>query len=134
MSTQPLQFLLLLFAGWVNRQQLYVIEYLKIENKILREQLGGKRIHLTDNQRRRLAVKAKVLGRNLLSELTSIARPDTILRWYRKLVANKYDGSKKRSPGRPRTKHETRALVARMAVDNPRWGYTRIRGALSTLE
>ncbi len=111
MSTQPLQFLLLLFAGWVNRQQLDVIEYLKEENKVLREQLGGKRIHLNDDQRRRLAVKAKVLGRKLLGKLASIATPDTILRWYQRLIAHKYDGSKTRSPGRPRTKHETRALL-----------------------
>ena len=80
MSTQPLQFLLLLFAGWVNRQQFDVVEYLKAENKVLREQLGGKRIHLTDNQRRRLAVKGKVLGRKLLSELASIATPDALVR------------------------------------------------------
>ena len=133
MSNQPLQFLLLLFAGWVNRRQHDVIEYLKEENKVLREQLGERQLRLTDNQRRRLAIKGKLLGRKLLGELGTIVSPDTILRWYRKLVATKYDGSKKRSPGRPRTKQETRALVIRMAEDNPRWGYTRIRGALHNL-
>ena len=133
MRPHPLQFLLLLFAGWVNRKQLDVIEYLKEENKILREQLGDKPIRLTDNQRRRLAIQGKLLGRKILDELGSIVTPDTIFRWSRKLVANKYDGSKKRVPGRPRTKQETRALVVRMAHENPRWGYTRIRGALYNL-
>jgi len=132
-STQPLRFLLLLFAGWVNRRQLEVIEYLKEENKIFREQMGAKQIRLTDNQRRRLAVKGKVLGRKLLSEFASIVTPDTILRWYRKLVADKYDGSNKRGPGRPRTRQETRTLVVQMALGNPSWGYTRIRGALHGL-
>ena len=121
MSARPLQFLLLLFAGWVNRERLDVIEYLKEENKVLREQVGDKPICLTDNQRRRLAVKGKLLGRKLLGELGSIVTPDTILRWYRKLVANKYDGSKRRGPGRPRTKEETRALLVRMGRENPRW-------------
>ena len=120
MSVQPLQFLLLLFAGWVNRKQLDVIEYLKEENKILREQLGEKQIHLTDNQRRRLAIKGKLLGRKLLGDLGTIVTPDTILRWYRKLVAEKYDGSKKRGPGRPRTKQQTRELVLQIARENPR--------------
>ena len=133
MSPHPLQFLLLLFAGWVNRQQLDVIEYLKEENKVLREQLGDKPIRLTDNQRRRLAVKGKLLGRKILGELGTVVTPDTILRWYRKLIANKYDGSKKRSPGRPRTRQQTRELVLKIANENPRWGYTRIRGALDNL-
>jgi transposase InsO family protein len=135
MSTQPLQFLLLFFAGWVNRQQADVIAYLKEENRALREKLGPKPIRLNKDQRRRLAVKGKLLGRKVLREVAAIATPDTILRWYRKLVADKYDGSRNRArgPGRRRTKEEIRLLVVRMAVENVRWGYTRIRGALHNL-
>jgi putative transposase len=129
-STQPLRFLLLLFAGWANRQQRDIIDYLKEENRILREQLPAKRIRFTDNQRRPLAAKGKALGRKALRELGCIVTPDTILRWYRKLVAQKYDGSMKRGPGRPRTAERIRELAVSMARSNPTWGYTRIRGAL----
>ena len=59
--------------------------------------------------------------------------PDTILRWYRRLVAKKYDGSKTRCPGRPSIKPDIAALVVRMATENPTWGYTRIRGGLKRL-
>src|SRR2546427_11740674 len=89
----PIQFLLFLLVGWVNRQQLDVIEYLKAENRALREQLGGKRLRFTDAQRRRLARKAKRLGRRRLEEISPIVTSDTLLRWYRELVAQKYDGS-----------------------------------------
>jgi len=125
-----LHFLLLLFSGWVNRRQLAVIDYLKEENRVLREQLGGRRLRLNDDQRRRLAVKGKVLGRKVLQQVAGIVTPDTILRWYRKLVAKKYDGSKKRGRGRPRTAEEIAALLVRMAGENPTWGYTRLRDAL----
>jgi hypothetical protein len=87
MSTQPLQFLLLLFAGWVNRRQLAVIDYLKEENRVLREQLQGRRIRFTDEQRRRLAMRGRALGRKVLGDVTSLLTPDTILRWYRQLIA-----------------------------------------------
>ena len=82
-----LQFLLLVFSGWVNREQQAVIAYLREENSVLREQLGGKRLRFTDAQRRRLAVKGKALGRKLLAGIAGVATPDTILRWYRGLVA-----------------------------------------------
>ncbi len=135
MSTEPLRFLLLFFAGWVNRQQADVIDYLREENRALRHKLGNKPVRLSKYWRRRLAVKGRALGRKLLREVATVATPDTILRWYRQLVANKYDGSKNRSPvpGRPRKKQEIRALVVRMAIENVRWGYTRIRGALYNL-
>ena len=97
----PLAFLFLLFSGWVNRQQQAVIDYLLEENRILRAAHGPRRLRLTDDQRRRLAVKGKVLGRRRLADVAGIVTPDTILRWYRKLVAKKYDGSNKRRPGRP---------------------------------
>jgi putative transposase len=133
MKNRHLQLILAFFAGWVNRQQLAVIDYLKTENHVYREQLGGRRIRFTDDQRRRLSAKAKVLGRKALSELDCIVTPDTLLRWYRKLVAEKYDGSRHRKPGRPRTEDAIRGLIERMAKDNNSWGYTRIVGALKNL-
>ena len=131
--THALQFLLLLFSGWVSRHQREVIDYLMEENRVLREQLGGRRLRLNDDQRRRLAVKGRVLGRKVLGKVAGIVAPDTILRWYRLLVAKKYDGSKKRGPGRPRTKEAIADLVVRMATENPTWGYTRLRDALRHL-
>ncbi len=119
MNAFPLQFLMLIFAGWVNRHQQDVIEYLQEENRLLREQLGGKRLRLTDRQRRRLAVKAKEIGRKGLFQIETLVTPDILLRWHRKLIARKYDGSKRRSPGRPRTAAETGELILRMARDNP---------------
>src|SRR5215813_5786623 len=129
----PIQFLLFLLIGWVSRQQAEVIEYLKAENLALREKLGGRRLRFTDAQRRRLARRAKPLGRARLRELSPIVTPDTLLRWYRELVAQEYDGSARRGPGRPRIEGEIQKWILEMAIDNPRWGYTRIRGALSNL-
>jgi putative transposase len=128
-----LQFLLVMFAGWVNRRQQDVIAYLQEENSVLREQLGGCRLRFTDDQRRRLGAKGKALGRKVLTEFAGIVTPDTILRWYRRLVAMKYDGSNSRGPGRPRTKEETIALVIKVATENPGHGYTKIRDALRHL-
>ena len=133
MNALPLQFLMMLFAGWVNRHQKDVIEYLQAENRALREQLGGKRLRFTDQQRRRLAVKAKAVGRKGLFEIDTLVTPDTLLRWHRQLIARKYDGSQTRRPGRPKTAVEIEKLIVRMARENPRWGYTRIRGALYNL-
>lgn len=128
-----LQLLLLTLSGWVNRHQQAVIEYLQAENRALREQLGPKRIRWTDAQRLLLATKAKAIGRGALKQLGTIVTPDTLLRWYRKLVAAKYDGSAKRGPGRPRTDKSVAELIVEMAQSNPGWGYTRIRGALHNL-
>jgi len=127
----PLQFALILLAGWLSRHQQEVIEYLQEENRVLREQLGRKRLRFTDAQRRRLARKAKCLGRRRLQGIATVVTPDTLIRWYRELVARKYDGSAKRRPGRPRMDGEIQRLIVRMALENSRWGYTRIRGALS---
>jgi putative transposase len=88
---------------------------------------------LTDRQRRRLAVRAKAIGRRGLFEIRTLFTPDTLLRWYRSLIARKYDGSESRGPGRPKTAIEIQRPIIRMARDNPRWGYTRIRGALHNL-
>ena len=87
----------------MNLHQLLAIDYLREENRILREQLGGRRLRFTDAQRRRLAAKAKGLGRKLLAEFATIVTPETLLAWHRQLIAHKYDGSGKRGPGRPRT-------------------------------
>jgi hypothetical protein len=94
---------LLIFTGWINRNQQDTIEYLQEKNRILREQLGEKRICLTDQQRRRLAIKAKTLGEKGLSAIASLVPPDTLLRWHRQLIARKYDGIKNRRPGRAKT-------------------------------
>jgi transposase InsO family protein len=128
-----LAFFCLLFSGWVNRQQQAVIDYLLEENRVLRVAHGPRRLRLTDDQRRRLAVKGHVLGRRHLAAVAGIVTPDTILRWYRRLVATKYDGSKTRPPGRPTIKPDIVALVVRMATENPSWGYTRICGGLMQL-
>ena len=94
-------------AGWVNRHQQAGIDYVLEENRVLRAQLRGKRLRLSDNERRRLAVKAKALGRKALAQVASIVTPDTLLRWYRDLIAAKYDGSKNRSPVHERTRGRT---------------------------
>ncbi len=91
------------------------------------------RPRLTDSQRRRLAVRGQRLGRRALAQVAGIVTPDTILRWYRMLIAKKYDGSARRGRGRPMTAGGIADLAVRMAVENPRWGYTRIRGALANL-
>ena len=118
----PWQLLSVIVAGILNDQQQRVVDYLKEENRILREQLGSNRIRLTDNQRRRLAVLGKALGHKVLSEICSIVTPDTIMRWHRKLIASKYDGSKARNPGCPRVMQEIRQLVLRFATENRTWG------------
>jgi putative transposase len=132
---RPWHIFLLALAGWVNRNQQYMIEYLITENQILREKLGKKRILLDDDQRRRLAVKGKIVGRKLLLKIATIVTPDTILRWHRQLVAGKWDYSDRRTkrPGRPPVSEEVRQLVLRIACDNPSWGYDRIQGAMNNL-
>jgi hypothetical protein len=127
-----LAFVVLLFTGWVNRQQQETIHYRPEENRVLRVAQGPRRLRLSDDQRRRLRVKDKVLRRRRLTGIVGIVTPDTFLRWYRTLVAKKYDGSNARRPRRPRTKADLAALVVRMAHENRTWGYTRIRGGLSS--
>ena len=127
-----LQLFLICFAGWINRNQQNVIEYLQEEVRVLREQLG-RRPRFNDHQRRRLAAKAKKIGRDQLQRFASIVTPQTLLDWHRRLVAGKYDGSSARSPGRPPTPAEVRELILTMARENRAWGYTRIQGALMNL-
>ena len=132
-STTLLQFLLMLVAGWLQRQQTAMIDYLKAENRVFRARLGGRRVIFSDAERRQLAEKARVLGRKALRELGTIVAPETLLRWHRELVARKWTFVERRSPGRPRTRQELAALVVRMATENRTWGYTRIQGAMANL-
>jgi putative transposase len=133
-ESTALHFLILTVAGWISRRQGDAIEYLLEENRVLREHLGDRRLRFTDAQRRRLAEKGERLDRKRLAALASIVTPETILRWYRKLIAQKYDGSSKRGTGRPRVIEPMGQLVLRVARENPRWGYTRIVGALRNLD
>jgi transposase InsO family protein len=98
------------------------------ENRCLRRQLGGRRVRLTDDDRRRLAARAYRLARRTLREIATIATPDTLLRWHRQLIARKWTYVRK--AGRRVTLLEIRRLVVRMAEENPTWGYTRMQGAL----
>jgi putative transposase len=108
------------------------IDYLKEQVRVLKEQQEkDKRILLDNHQRMRLAAKAKQLTRELLEQTTVLFTPETVLQWYRRLIAQKYDGSKNRKhPGRPKIAQEIIDLVIRFKEENPRWGYTRIRDYL----
>src|SRR5215813_7376426 len=129
----PLRLLLATLAGWVNRHQQHVIDYLIEENRLLREQLRGRRVRLNDDQRCRLAVKGHRLGRRVLRQVATIVTPDTILRWHRRLIAETWTYARAR-PGRPGTMKNVTALIVRMAAENPTWGYSRIQGALKNLD
>jgi transposase InsO family protein len=128
----PVSFVLICLTGWMNRHQQVVVEYLQEEIRVLKEQLG-KRPRFNDDQRRRLALKGKPVGRKGLLRFASIVTPDTLLAWHRRLIAKKYDSSTKRKPGRPLTAADIRELVLKMARENRSWGYTRIQGALANL-
>ena len=128
----PLRALLLTAIGWVSREQQRAIECLIEENRVLKEQLGNKRLRLTNGQRRRLAAKGKQLGRQLLGRVATIVTPDTIMRWHRQLIAAKWTYSSPRR-GRKGVMLEIRALVIRFARENPSWGYSRIQGAIGDL-
>src|SRR6202140_1149483 len=133
-SVPPLlSFLLMIAAGWVHRHQLIVIEFLQAENRLLKDRLRGRRIRFTDAERALLARKAKAVGRKALLELDTLVSPDTLLRWHRRLIAEKWNFVHRRGPGRPRIMQKISALIVRMAQDNPGWGYTRIQGALGNL-
>ncbi len=133
-SVSPLlSFLLMIAAGWVQRHQLIVIEFLQAENRLLKARLRGRRIRFTDAERALLARKAKAVGRKALLELDTIVSPDTLLRWHRRLVAQKWNFVERRSPGRPGIMRRISELIVRMAQENPGWGYTRIQGALGNL-
>ncbi len=134
LAIRPWHLLLMAVAGWANREQQRQIEFLLATIEVLKEHNGKKRILLSDDQRRRLAVKAKILSRKLLADVSTLFSPETILRWHRELVARKWDHSdKRRKLGRPPISDEVQQLVLRMARENPTWGYDRIVGALQNL-
>ena len=125
--------LLAYITGTVDRELLLRNEYLATENRILKAQLKG-RLLLSDAERASLAEIGHRLGRKALEEIATAAKPDTILGWYRRLVARKFDGSKaRRYPGRPRIAPELEELVFRMAKEYVGWDYDRIVGALANL-
>jgi transposase InsO family protein len=120
-------------TGTVDQELLLRSEYLLAENRILHQQLKG-RLRLTDPERRTLAEIAQRLGRKALREVATLVTPETLLGWYRKLIARKFDGSKqRRTAGRPRTSEETEALILKLARENRSWGYKRLAGALAAL-
>ena len=120
-------------TGTVDQELLARNEYLAAENRIMKAQLKG-RLKVSDAERGVLGEIGHRLGRNALADVATVVQPDTILGWYRKLVARKFDGSKARQyPGRPRIKREVEELIIRMASENRDWGYDRIAGALGNL-
>ena len=128
----PWKRMLAYITGSVNEELLCRIEYLLEENRVLRNQIQ-KRILLTDHERRTLAERAIVLGK-LMADTVTIVKPETILKWHRRLVAQKFDGSRfRKRHGRPPTKAALEDLVVRLARDNPSWGYDRIAGAVHNL-
>ena len=121
--------LLAVLTGWLNRHEREIISYLVAESRLLRRQLRGRRLRLTDDDRRRLAARVYRLGRQTLRKVATIVTPDTLLRWHRQLIAHKW--TYLRAPSSRRAVlAEIRGLVRRMAEENPTWGYTRIQGAL----
>src|SRR5580700_12041716 len=106
----PFRFVLIAVAGWMNQRQLQIIDYLREENRVLREQLGERRVRFNDDQRRRLTSKAKGLGRKLLREVATLVTPETLLAWHRKLISLKYDGTAQRGLGRPKIADEIETL------------------------
>jgi transposase InsO family protein len=124
---------MLMLAGWINRHQQAVIAYQKEEINVLREMLGGKRLRFTDEQRRRLALKARALSACTLKDLGPLVTPDTLCRWFRRYAGSKYDGSEQRRPGHPPKPQHIRDLVVRLAKENSSWKYTKIRDVMFTL-
>jgi putative transposase len=122
---------LVALTGWLERRQQDAVVYLLEENRLLRRQLGNRRLRLTDDDRRRLAARAYRVGRAALRGIATIATPDTLLRWHRQLIAWKWTYARK--PGRRGVLLEIQGLVVHMAEENPTWGYTRIQGALKNL-
>jgi putative transposase len=114
----PFSFVVISIAGWINQRQQSVIEYLIEENRVLREQIGNRRLRFTDNQRCLLAERPKKLGRKVLAQVATIVTPEIVLAWHRKLIAKKYDLTSNRTAGRPKTLEEISKLVVGMAEEN----------------
>jgi transposase InsO family protein len=125
--------LLAYITGTVDQELLLRNEYLVTENRILRNQIRG-RVHLSNGERTTLVEIGQKLGKQALEQVATIVKPDTILAWHRKLMAEKFDGSQQRKPlGRPKIDPELEALVVQMAQENRSWGYDRMVGALANL-
>jgi transposase InsO family protein len=132
MTLHSLQLVLAVLSGWLNEHQAHVVDYLREENRLLKQQLRGQRLRLSDDDRRRLAAKGVVLGRKLLAQVATIVTPETIIAWHRKLVGRALTVGR-RSPGRPQKSRDLAALVVKIAKENPSWGYDRLEGALKNL-
>src|SRR5215469_10239317 len=133
MKENPWARLLAYVTGLINQELLLKNEYLAAENRILRAHVPA-RLRLSDPERSTLAEIGKRLGRKALAQVACVAQPDTILAWYRRLIARKFDGSKhRRYPGRPRIEPQLEALIVQVAKENAGWGYDRIVGALANL-
>lgn len=124
---------LAVLAARLGRQQQEVLRYLIEENRILNRQLEGRRLSLTDDDRRRFGARACRLGRQALREAATIVTPDTLLRWQRQLIARKWTYTTKRRASHRGVLVEIRRLIVRMAQENPTWCYTRIQGALENV-
>lgn len=124
--------LLLTIISWLDCREREMLGYLIEENRVLRRQMGGRCLRLTDEDRRKLATRAYRLGRQALRSVATIVTPDTLLRWHRQFIARKWTYPKK-ARRRRGVLAEIRRLVRRMAEENPTWGYTRIQGALKNL-
>ena len=122
MPVAPLQFLLLVFAGWVNRRQVEVIEYLQEEKPRPSRATRRSSPALPPRPAQEVAAKGRAIGRRALEQLAGLVTPDTILRWYRELIARKYDGSSRRQGGCSGTADSLQRLVVQFATDNPSWG------------
>ena len=109
--------LLMVLTGWLERREREALAYLIEENRLLRQQLSGRRLRLTDDDRRRLAMRAFRVGRRALREIATIVTPDTLLRWHRQLITRKWTYVTPRSSRRG-VLAEIRRLVVRMAEEN----------------
>jgi hypothetical protein len=127
-NVKLLHFIVVALSDWVNRHQQAIIDYLIEENRIFKQQLQGRGLRLPDNDRRRLAAKAKVLGRSVLDEIDNLVTPDTLRAWHRKLIARKWTYARK-GPGRPSITKEIADLLLHMPREKTSRGYDRLRGA-----
>ncbi|HSX78140.1 MAG TPA: helix-turn-helix domain-containing protein, partial [Candidatus Saccharimonadia bacterium] len=126
--------LLASITGTVDQELLLRNESLVTEHRMLRNQIKG-RVRLTNGERQTLAEIGHKLGQQALREVASMVKPDTMLTWHRKLVAQKFESSQQRqAPGRPKIDQALEALIVRMAQENRSWGYDRIVGALANLD
>ena len=128
-----LSFLLMMVSGWAHCHQLIVIEFLQAENQLLRERLRGTANPIHGRRAGSSSAQGQSRRAKAVLELDTIVSPDALLRWHRRFVAQKWNFAKRRGVGRPGIMRHLSELIVRMAQDNPRWGYTRIQGALANL-